>query len=162
MAGINLQFHHHGFLLLKYLFLFNFLLLFLPVTGQNTSPAGADSGRSAVTFKGNAAPENPKPLPDELKTKYAVLSSYEFVLSLAVLCFGILTILLEIYLIKSKKISSDNLVKFVVVTLIITGTLFLITAGYNNNQIAPAAGLFGTIAGYLLGKSSPKKEENEI
>jgi hypothetical protein len=39
------------------------------------------------------------------------------------------------------------------VTLIIIGTLFFITAGFDSTQIAPALGLFGTIAGYLLGKT---------
>ena len=48
------------------------------------------------------------------------------------------------------------LVTFILITLIITATLFLITAGYDNNQIAPAIGLFGTVAGYLLGKSVNK------
>jgi hypothetical protein len=38
-----------------------------------------------------------------------------------------------------------------VVTVII-GTLLLVTVGYNNEQIAPAFGLFGTIVGYLLGR----------
>jgi hypothetical protein len=32
--------------------------------------------------------------------------------------------------------------------------MFLITAGYTSDQIAPMIGLLGTIAGYLLGKST--------
>jgi membrane associated rhomboid family serine protease len=50
------------------------------------------------------------------------------------------------------------------ITLIIVGTMFLITAGYNSDQISPAMALFGTIAGYLLGRidqqTTPKPEEN--
>ncbi|MDX1617310.1 MAG: hypothetical protein R3224_00890 [Balneolaceae bacterium] len=38
------------------------------------------------------------------------------------------------------------------VTLIITAALFLIAAGFSNDQIASALGLLGTIAGYLLGR----------
>jgi hypothetical protein len=38
------------------------------------------------------------------------------------------------------------------ITLIIIGTMVLICAGYSNDQIAPAMGLFGTVAGYLLGR----------
>jgi hypothetical protein len=92
------------------------------------------------------------------KVKY--LTSLEYLLSIAVLLFGLIIIGLEIYLVKSNIISSDAVVKFIVVTLIITGTLFLITAGYDNNQIAPAIGLFGTVAGYLLGKSSSNTATN--
>ena len=87
------------------------------------------------------------------------LSSYEFFLSLLVLCFGFFALLLEVWLIQKNKIDQDNTVKFIVITLIITATLFLITAGYNNNQIAPAMGLLGTIAGYLLGKSKDKNSQ---
>jgi hypothetical protein len=47
------------------------------------------------------------------------------------------------------------------VTLIIVGTLFAITAGFDSNQIAPAMGLFGTIAGYLLGKRATLSEKSE-
>ena len=81
-----------------------------------------------------------------LPTKTSLMSTYEFGLSIGVLGFGILLILLEIYLIKSKKINEELLVRFILITLIITATLFLITAGYDNNQIAPAIELFGTVA----------------
>jgi len=40
----------------------------------------------------------------------------------------------------------------------------LITAGYSNDQIAPAVGLLGTIAGYLLGRiqhSNQQEDKNE-
>lgn len=80
------------------------------------------------------------------------LSSWEFALSLIVLGFGALVLVLEVFLVFKNRISEGDVVKFIVVTLIITATLFLITAGYNNNQIAPAMGLLGTIAGYLLGR----------
>ena len=40
------------------------------------------------------------------------------------------------------------------VITVITGSLVLITAGYSNEQIAPAFGLFGTVIGYMLGRMS--------
>ena len=89
------------------------------------------------------------------------ISSWEFYLSLVVLGFGALVLVLEVILIWKRKISEDNTVKFIVVTLIITSMLFLITAGYDNNQIAPAMGLLGTIAGYLLGKQESEKKEEK-
>lgn len=102
---------------------------------------------------------NNPPEPENFGTKVITpLSSLEFNLSIIVLCFGLIIILLEIYLIKSKTISSEESIKFIVITLIITSTLFLITAGYSNDQIAPAIGLLGTIAGYLLGRFQNSKE----
>jgi len=83
---------------------------------------------------------------------FSPLSHLEFILSVTVLTFGLLTMLLELYLISSNKINPEDTIKFIVITLVITSTLFLITAGYTNDQIAPALGLLGTIAGYLLGK----------
>ena len=91
----------------------------------------------------------------------------EFQLALLVLGFSLIVIALEFYLIKTRRIRSDDAIKFITITLIITSTLFLIAAGYDNNQIAPAMGLLGTIAGYLLGRinsdtpSRDKKLTNE-
>jgi len=83
-----------------------------------------------------------------------LITDKEFWLSLAVLIFCLAIILFEIHLIKTRQISPNGAIRFVTVTLIISGSLFLITAGFGNNQIAPAFGLLGTIAGYLLGKGS--------
>ncbi|MBE9661531.1 hypothetical protein [Mucilaginibacter myungsuensis] len=83
-------------------------------------------------------------------------TAIESSLSMLVLGFGIITIFLEVYLIKTNKIDANNSIKFIILTLIITGTLFLITAGYDA-QLTPVLGLLGTIAGYLLGKG--EKEE---
>lgn len=93
-------------------------------------------------------------------TELRPISSWEFSLSLIVLGFGTLVIALEVILVFKRRISEENIVKFIVVTLIITATLFLITAGYNNNQIAPAMGLLGTIAGYLLGRQDKTEKSN--
>ena len=128
-----------------------FLLLFaMPLLGQDST--GID---------------NPPPEPDISTTKIVTpLSRLEFILSISVLSFGLIIILLEIFLIKARQISSEDSIKFITITLIITSTLFLITAGYSNDQIAPAVGLLGTIAGYLLGRiqnsnSNPPQNKNE-
>lgn len=90
------------------------------------------------------------------------LTDLEFNLSVIVLAFGLIITLLEVFLIKQRKISGEDSIKFITITLIIISTLFLITAGYSNNQIAPAVGLLGTIAGYLLGRiNDHKKNERD-
>jgi hypothetical protein len=108
-----------------------------------------------VPRQNNEIESSSNPTIKELKP----FSSWEFSLSLSVLAFGIIVLGLEVFLVWKHMVSQDAIVKFIIVTLIITSTLFLITAGYDNNQIAPAMGLLGTIAGYLLGKHD--KDENK-
>lgn len=89
----------------------------------------------------------------------APLSSFEFWLSVIILSFTLIFVLAEVWLIRSNLLSAESSLRAILVTLIIGATLFLITAGYSNDQIAPAMGLFGTIAGYLLGKNTSAKEK---
>lgn len=104
----------------------------------------------------------PEPEDDSTNT-ITPLSRLEFQLSIVVLSFGLLVMILEFILIKSRKISAEDTIKFIVITLIVTSTLFLITAGYSNDQIAPAVGLLGTIAGYLLGRiKNPSQNEDRV
>jgi len=109
----------------------------------------SDKVQDSINSLVNNLPPEPKESINEIITP---ISRLEFTLSISVLVFGLLIIILEMFLIKHKKIGSDDTIKFITITLIITGTLFLITAGYSNDQIAPAVGLLGTIAGYLLGR----------
>lgn len=91
---------------------------------------------------------------------FAYLSSPEFFLSLLVIIFGVVTLAFEYALIRTKPFDSTDVLKVLAVTLIVVGTLFVITAGFSSQQIAPAMGLFGTIAGYLLGRSSQKNRHD--
>ena len=128
--------------------------LLLLISSATITVLGQDSSSTVIN--------NPPPEP-ETSTSAVVtpLSRYEFVLSISVLSFGLIIILLEMFLIRSRKISPDDTIKFITITLIITSTLFLITAGYSNDQIAPAVGLLGTIAGYLLGRIQNTKDKND-
>lgn len=80
------------------------------------------------------------------------LSSAEGELALVVIGLGVLVILALSIILKAKDASADDAIRAFAITLIIVGTLVLICAGYSNDQIAPAIGLFGTLAGYLLGR----------
>lgn len=83
------------------------------------------------------------------------LSSREMVLSVLILIFGISIIVIQ-YRLLAKVVDKHitEVFKIFTVTLIIVGTLLLIASGFSSDQIAPALGLFGTIAGYILAKSS--------
>ncbi|MEL6972338.1 MAG: hypothetical protein AAFO02_19385, partial [Bacteroidota bacterium] len=74
-------------------------------------------------------------------------------LSLGVLLFGMVVVLAQAFIINRREEPLSQSLKYLSVSLIIVGSLFLVTAGYGNSQIAPIIGLLGTVAGYLLGRT---------
>lgn len=80
------------------------------------------------------------------------LSTAEGELALVVIALGALVMIGLTFILKAKTASADDAVRAYALIMIITGTMVLICAGYSNDQIAPAMGLFGTVAGYLLGR----------
>jgi hypothetical protein len=83
---------------------------------------------------------------------------------LCVLCigFGFAVLFGQFYLLyRTKNFSSDDIVKNSTITVVIIGALILIIAGYNSQQTAQAFGLFGTIVGYLLGRSARTRDTLE-
>jgi hypothetical protein len=77
-------------------------------------------------------------------------------ISSVVLGFGLIALLVAAYLIRRES-DSQVILRTLATILIVTFAIFLIVAGYSDQQIAPAMGLLGTIAGYLLGKESPAR-----
>lgn len=78
---------------------------------------------------------------------------YEFWLTCIIASFGLIVILLLLWHVRNiPDRRTEDVTRAVVVVMVITGTLILVTAGYSNDQIAPAFGLFGTIVGYILGR----------
>lgn len=84
-------------------------------------------------------------------------SSQEIWLSFGVLLFGVVVVLAQALIINKREEPLNQSLKYLSVTLIIVGSLFLVTAGYGNSQIAPIIGLLGTVAGYLLGRTQSEK-----
>jgi small-conductance mechanosensitive channel len=102
--------------------------------------------------------------PPERRPPSNLMTSREFQLSLLILVFGVVIVVIQYLLLRGViRQKTEIISRSYTVTLIIVGTMFLITAGYNNDQISPAIALFGTIAGYLLGRidqqANPKPEE---
>lgn len=112
-------------------------------TTVNTPPPAATADGSPDGI--NLPPVNT----DLVPTK----SSQEVWLSLGVLLFGVVVVITQAYLISRRQEDLDNSLKYLSISLIIVGALFLVTAGYGNSQIAPIIGLLGTVAGYLLGRA---------
>ena len=82
-------------------------------------------------------------------------SPYEFWLTCLIITFGLMVLGLYIYAIRNiHNRRPEDVSRALIVITVITGSLVLITAGYSNEQIAPAFGLFGTVIGYMLGRMS--------
>ncbi len=96
-----------------------------------------------------AAPE----LSSEGSSQLSERSPIELYLSFGILGFGLIVLAFQLaLLLKAGKWESTSIQMFGLTLIIIAG-VFLITAGYSQDQITPMVGLLGTIAGYLLGKS---------
>jgi hypothetical protein len=97
-----------------------------------------------------------------LQGTFNPLDKPEFWLCVLCIVFGFFILLGQFYLLfRLKSFSSDDIVKNSTITIVIIGALILIIAGYNSQQTAQAFGLFGTIVGYLLGRSARSRDSSD-
>lgn len=107
-------------------------------------PSPPEGGKNIVSGQGVAAANE----------AFSTLQ-YAFGLTLIMALTGLIVIaILVLSLRKIPSVTASDISRPIIVVTVIVGTLILITAGYSNTQIAPAFGLFGTIIGYILGRSS--------
>lgn len=123
------------------------------ITGTQTSGANQDFGPIEYA------------IPSEKNLNIANIaikprSNLEIYLSLGILAFGLVLIAFTGFVALKKNSGwNQEATRIFAVSIIVTAGLFLITAGYSDQQIAPMFGLLGTIVGYLLGKS-PSGEQS--
>ena len=80
---------------------------------------------------------------------------HEFWLTVIIIMFGLTVLLLLLWALRSAPDRRpEDISRALIVITVITSSLILITAGYSNEQVAPAFGIFGTIVGYMLGRMS--------
>ena len=133
-------------------------LIFLPFTyNANSQDTAVEDAKTEQKWQFDNTPDKAQ---NDTGILDIPMSSLEFKLSLWVLIFGMVVLVLEVILIRLINFPSETALKFIIITLIVTATLFLITAGYSNDQIAPAVGLLGTIAGYLLGRGTTQSDNS--
>ena len=86
----------------------------------------------------------------------------EIQLTIIIFVFGLISTYLFYLLVKSG-LATRFLMRIYVVIILVFGSLLVVSSGYATDQIAPVIGFFGTIAGYLLGRSeqSSDKPPNE-
>lgn len=99
---------------------------------------------------------NAPPLIEAKLNSASPIGDYEQFLAVLTFGFTIVVLIILAIVIKVAKIPPDLSVKLVLITLIITTIMFLITTAFDQDQMTPAIGLLGTIAGYLLGKDASK------
>ena len=113
----------------------------------------AGHNESSVTIEDNYTDKGSANYESDIPGKYFTL-----ILSSLILLFGFLILVLEVWIILSSKSGMDAFAfKIISLTLIITGALFLMTAGYTEDQLTPIIGLLGTVAGYILGQEGKQK-----
>jgi len=108
-----------------------------------------------------AQPAAPGPIgltqaPSEART----WSNIEVYLSIGVLVFSIIVMALQYWHLKHQGQSwnPEAVTRFIGFPLVISASLFLVVAGYSDQQVAPVFALLGAIAGYLFGKSGTSSD----
>lgn len=102
-------------------------------------------------------PVNPPAFnPDVVPTR----TTTEIWLSIGILVFGAVITLALLYFLGRRTTSTKTedlteIVRYPIVMVIVIGSIFLVTAGYGTDQMAPILGLMGTIAGYLMARNKP-------
>ena len=82
-------------------------------------------------------------------------------LAIAVLVFTFGALLLGTLLLWRSRSTASQVLRIFGVISIIGISALLLVVGYSNDQLTPIVGLFGAIAGYLLGKDNPPPGPHE-
>lgn len=107
-----------------------------------------------VTVPAYGQQGNPAPSPtDVASVGRGYLTNSEIIISFGVLAFGLFMTCAAIFLLKTALTSATEVIRLIALLLIVSGVLFLVAAGYSAQDISPALGLLGTVAGYLLGRT---------
>jgi hypothetical protein len=141
------------------------------VIGRLAPLMAAPFGSIAMAEDVPAPPIKTNPAPQQIAGQsltdfFSAKTPYEFWLTCIILVAGLLFSALAVFFLRRVQPQLlDSAMRAMTILFVIIATMVLITAGYNNEQIAPAFGLFGTIVGYILGrgdKASQKPPEPEI
>ena len=128
---------------------------------QNSAPTSTNANQSTgETSRLSERVSNEPVSPPIVNVEYGYLSSKEFIITIILSVIALITLLMQFFLLrKNPKPKAEEVLRVFGVTLILIGTLIFIVAGFDSVQIAPAIGLFGTIAGYLMGRMEKKEDE---
>ncbi len=86
-------------------------------------------------------------------SKSSGLSTSEIALSITVLVFKLAIVMIVAWLRVNRAINGDASFKLVGLMIVVGSSLFLISAGWSQQQITPVVGLLGTSLGFIFGKN---------
>jgi hypothetical protein len=81
-------------------------------------------------------------------------------LSTAILLMTALALILGSVLMWKRANSSQDILRLFGVVIIVGLSALLLVTGFSNDQLTPIVGLFGAIAGYLLGKDTRQAKDD--
>lgn len=84
----------------------------------------------------------------------------EFQLTLVIFVFGLIALAVFLVMLRKGQATPYTMRIFVIIILIF-GTLLVVSSSYSTEQIAPVVGFFGTIAGYLLGRTERQIDDGK-
>ena len=125
------------------------------------SGAGIDSTHSTEHRRGTDGQPPPFAEATGVQEVGTFMDDLEFWNSVVVIVFGLIIIGIVLFKFRVKDMDADSLIRLFTLTLVIIASMYLIAAGWDNQQTAPAFGILGTVAGYLLGKEHSKKPNNQ-
>lgn len=138
--------------------LLHLILLSSPVAvnyGQ-TSETKLEDMSMETELEGNVPPAELRRESTNISTiePSAIWENDEIVKSVIVIGFALIVFTLLIFRIKVQEMHAEDFIRLIVLALVICSSMYLISAGWDDQQTAPAFGILGTIAGYLLGRGS--------
>ena len=83
-------------------------------------------------------------------------SRVELALTIGTLAFGAVVLGMLGWFLGKGYLPAEAFLKLFVLVIVVTAGLFVVTAGYTQDQIAPMMGLLGTLVGYLLGREASR------
>lgn len=86
-----------------------------------------------------------------------LFTSGEFRLTAIIFIFGLIALGIFYFLVRHER-ATPYVMRIYVVIILVFGTLLIVSSAYSTAQISPIVGFFGTIAGYLLGRSDRAPE----
>jgi len=82
----------------------------------------------------------------------------EIQLTVLIFVFGLISMAV-FYMLLRIEAATPYVLRLYVIIILVFGTLLVVSSSYSTSQIAPVVGFFGTIAGYLLGKSEKRDDQ---
>lgn len=131
-----------------------------PEQNGNTSASEALKNIDRILNEGAGASATSATSHSTTESSNAWTPRETMMMSGAALGYSLIVLLVAAVIAKGLK-TAEQAIRLFTVVLIINSAVFFIVAGYSSQQIAPAFGLLGTMAGYVLGKSQENSKNQE-